>query len=63
MKLSEYLDREGVNREKFAAICRVTTEAVRLWEKGHRIPRAKAMQRIAKASRGAVKPSDFYAIG
>lgn len=60
MKLSAYLDEKRVKPSDFAAVVGVTTEAIRLYVKGERIPRAATMQAIVSATDGLVTANDFF---
>lgn len=49
--------------QRFAAAINAPKSSVYAWVAGERIPRKQAMERIVAATRGAVRPSDFYEIG
>lgn len=59
MQLRDYLIANGGPAE-LAKKLEVTTEAVRLWAAGDRIPGRDHMRRIVKVTRGQVQPNDFY---
>lgn len=60
MKLQTYLDKSGTSRANFALQVGVTTEAVRLWVRGQRMPDRESMEKIRVATNGQVAPNDFY---
>jgi len=49
---SEYLDRsmteQGLTNAQVAALCSTTSEAVRLWRKGARVPQIASVKLLAK---------------
>jgi DNA-binding transcriptional regulator YdaS (Cro superfamily) len=59
MKLADYLETAGQTQEAFAKAIGVTPEAVRLWCRGERTPRWKAVLAIRKATDGQVDVGDF----
>ena len=60
MRLSEYLQSNNLTSADLAAkIGNVTSEAVRLWATGKRVPRAEQMRRIVEVTEGQVTPNDF----
>lgn len=60
MLLKDYLDRRGETMAAFSRRIGVTPEAVRWYCNGERVPRYNSMRRIVAATRGKVKPNDFY---
>lgn len=60
MRLSEYLERNKTHKREFAALIGVTSMAVHQWMNGVRTPRIEFLQKIAKATKGRVQPSDFF---
>ncbi len=61
MKLKAWLDQKGAGAANaLAARVGVTSEAVRLWATGQRMPRPKVMIALRKATSGQVTYSDFY---
>lgn len=63
MRLSEYLEAHDLTTAKFATkVGNVTSEAVRLWLVGKRIPRPEQMRRIAEVTDGKVTPNDFLTL-
>lgn len=63
MKLTAYLEREGLTFTEFAR--RAGTKYPRTIErvaKGQKVPGEKLMRAILKASGGEVTPNDFYDI-
>lgn len=60
MKLQTYLDKSGTTRANFAQQIGVTSEAVRLWIRGQRMPDRESMGKIQGATKGLVTPNDFY---
>jgi DNA-binding transcriptional regulator YdaS (Cro superfamily) len=61
MRLANYLQHEEITYADFAGRLGVSSEAVRLWATGKRIPGRKLMGAIRRATAGQVKPDDFYA--
>jgi transcriptional regulator with XRE-family HTH domain len=62
MKLADYLTDKGIAPSEFAASVGVTPEAIRLYIKGDRRPRAATMQEIHHATGGMVTANDFFAV-
>lgn len=60
MKLAAFLEREKIGVREFAARIGLTSEAVRLYIVGKRVPRPKQMAAIAAATGGNVRPNDFF---
>ena len=60
MRLSDYT-KNPEGREALAKKLGVTVEAVRLWEKGERIPRPATQRRIMEITDKLVTPMDFMA--
>lgn len=68
MKLGEYLTERKISAADFAVLLKqaggkkfaITGEAVRLWTKGDRRPRPRAMTAITEVTGGLVQPNDFY---
>lgn len=59
MTLREYLDRQAVTTEAFAATIGVSGEAVRRYIQGKRRPSWQIMPRIVEATHGMVTPDSF----
>lgn len=60
MQLSEYMAREKISEEQFAASLRdVSASGVRKWMRGERVPRPDQQRRIFDLTAGAVTPNDF----
>jgi len=68
MKLAAYLASKGLSPADFARLLRdgaefdVTSEAVRLWAAGARVPRGQAITAIQRVTGGKVAPSDFFEV-
>ena len=60
MKLGKFLDERGLTHGEFGEQVGASTEAVRLWASGQRIPKKKFMEKIANATTGSVTANDFY---
>jgi transcriptional regulator with XRE-family HTH domain len=61
MTLGQYLERNSISAAALAKRLGCTPEAVRLWARGERIPRAAMVAKINDATIGAVGPADWYA--
>lgn len=62
MKLSDYLETNGISRSIFAQHVGVTTEAVRRYADCGRVPTPKVMSKILAATNGEVTANDFFRI-
>lgn len=62
MTLHEYLTRADIDRSEFAARIGVSTETVRRYLTGDRIPDKERMSRIALATDGQVTANDFFGL-
>jgi len=60
MKLGEWLNREALKPTEFAARIARTSEAVRRYVAGDRIPDRDTMPLIVEQTRGEVTPNDFF---
>ncbi len=60
MTLDEYLSQNDIRNSSFAALIGVSSEAVRRYRDGERIPRPKQMTAIEQATDGAVRANDFF---
>lgn len=60
MKLETYLSERKLTDTAFAAVVGVTSEAVRRYKAGTRIPDRDVMIRIVTATDGLVRADDFY---
>lgn len=60
MKLSDWLTKTDTTYAAFAKQVGVTSEAVRLWCLGERMPRKAQVVKIAKATAGKVNIMDFW---
>ncbi len=59
MTLKEYLDTNGLTQAEFAQAVGVTQQAISIWLRGEQLPRRRALERIAAATKGHVRPNDF----
>ncbi|VXC62961.1 helix-turn-helix domain-containing protein [Sphingomonas sp. AX6] len=62
MTLQDWRDREGVSVPEFATRIGRTSEAVRRYVLGDRIPDRETMPLIARHTDGQVTPNDFFGI-
>lgn len=60
MKLADYLAAKKTTPEAFAAALHVDRWTVERWIRKERTPTPPMLERIAKASNGAVLPNDFF---
>lgn len=60
MKLSDYLDEQKLSHSDMAQRIGTSTEAVRRYANGLRLPKPKIMGRIVEATEGVVEHADFY---
>lgn len=60
MRLDQFIASTGQTDTAFAVQIGVTSEAVRRYRNGTRIPDRAVMERIFAATDGAVQPNDFY---
>lgn len=60
MNLRDFLSRNGMTALAFARQIETSHVAVGRWINHQRIPNAKMMHRIIRATNGAVTPNDFY---
>jgi len=63
MRLGEWLDREDLKPQQFAARIGRSAEAVRRYVTGDRIPDKETMPLIVVETGGSVMPNDFFALG
>lgn len=63
MKLKDWLDREEISNATFAAKIERTSEAVRRYASGERVPDKETMPKIFDATGGAVTANDFFDLG
>ena len=63
MQLSQFLTENEITAAEFAENIGLTSEAVRLYLRGDRFPRRWALERIGKATKGAVTANDFMETG
>lgn len=63
MKLADYLDQASISRRDFAETIGVSSEAVRRYVEGKRIPDKQIMAKIALATGCQVTANDFFGIG
>lgn len=61
MTLGEYLTNNAISAATFAASVGCSSEAVRLWSKGLRVPRSESIRKISELTHGAVRPADWFA--
>lgn len=59
MKLTEYLDRQGLSRSAFAEKVGVSPGLVTQWIDGKTWLGRDVAQRVVEATNGAVTPNDF----
>lgn len=62
MKLRLYLIDHDMTCDAFARSIGTSSEAVRRYAAGQRVPRPAVMQKIIEATKGAVGPGDFYGL-
>lgn len=62
MTLKEFLTEAQIDRHQFAARINVSSESVRRYVKGERIPDKEIMGRIALATGGKVTANDFFGL-
>jgi transcriptional regulator with XRE-family HTH domain len=62
MDLRRYLDASDISVADFAETLGVTVQAVHRYCNGDRIPKRDVMDRILRATRGAVQPNDFFTL-
>lgn len=62
MKLGDWLDREELKPQQFAARIARTSESVRRYVAGDRIPDRDTMPLIVEQTGGEVMPNDFFDI-
>jgi transcriptional regulator with XRE-family HTH domain len=62
MKLSDYLQRTSTSRREFAKTIGVSSETVRRYIAGTRIPEKEVMEKIAVETGNAVTANDFFGI-
>ncbi len=60
MKLSSFLEKSGMSYAEFGTVVGASSEAVRLWVLGHRVPNRESMKAVVAATNGAVEPNDFF---
>lgn len=61
MTLNKYLRKQQITSEQFARKVRVSVSSVNKWRMlGYRIPRAKWIDKIHKATNGSVRLKDWY---
>ncbi len=60
MKLTDWMKRDGVERQFFALRIAVTPMAVGRYVRGERIPEKDTMAAIYRETSGEVTPNDFY---
>lgn len=59
MSLTEFLAQKGLTHAEFAAMVGVSQATVTRWTHGQRFPGRKEIERIQKATRGAVTANDL----
>jgi transcriptional regulator with XRE-family HTH domain len=60
MTLDRYMAAHGLDAAAIAHQIGVSSEAVRKWLRGERIPRPEYMRRIGEITGGQVAPASFY---
>lgn len=59
MKLADFLSDRKLTSAEFASMVGVSVKAVAKWRQGRRFPRAEVLERIHRATGGAVTANDF----
>jgi DNA-binding transcriptional regulator YdaS (Cro superfamily) len=62
VRLEQYLDATAIDRREFADRIGVSTETIRRYIAGTRIPDKERMSRIALATDGQVTANDFFGL-
>jgi transcriptional regulator with XRE-family HTH domain len=60
MRLKDYIDEHELSYSSLGKTVGVSSEAIRRYANGERIPRPGVMQKISRATSGMVTPADFY---
>ena len=60
MKLADYLDERNLTHSDMARRIGTSTEAVRRYANGLRLPKPEIMGRIIETTEGVVEHADFY---
>lgn len=60
MQLRQYLDKHDTDVAVFAAKIGVTAQTVYRYLTGDRLPHRDVMERICRATKGAVQPNDWF---
>lgn len=60
MKLREYLDENGIKVKFFAEKLGTSPTQISMWLRGARNPNRESMIKIEKATKGKVKPRDWF---
>lgn len=60
MKFKTYLEENNISFAIAAGELDASSEGVRLWAEGMRVPRPDQMKRIYEWSNGMVQPNDYY---
>lgn len=60
MKLKSYLEQNKIDHAEFAEAVGSSVSGVRKWLSGERVPRPKAMTKIAESTGGEVTAADFF---
>lgn len=61
MKLSYYLTKHNITSGTFASRIGMSVSSVEKYRRGAKTPRPNVVMRIKKATKGRVKPEDWYA--
>jgi len=61
-KLLEWRVQRGLTRAELGALLGVSSETIRRWENGSRVPWPRKMVEIYRETAGEVQPGDFYEI-
>jgi hypothetical protein len=60
MKLKAYLELNGFTNAAFGQMIKTSSEAVRRYASGERIPHVEVMRSIISVTKSKVMPNDFY---
>jgi transcriptional regulator with XRE-family HTH domain len=63
MRLSKWMEREGVTAAQFAADLGASRDGVHKWMQRQRVPRPEHLRKIYDYTKGAVTPTDFVELG
>ena len=60
MTLDHFLRVRGITSRDFAKQINVTIHAVNKWRRRARLPRIETVKKIMQATKGRVRPNDWY---